>query len=175
MRSPEVILYMALRSIFPSCSMYTGRPSWINSALIINVERRDLCHLVCFVVILWIVLEDLRLLFVVEVPNQIVYLEFFPPFLTVHKPAVVSANGRKATRSAAYICFASSTSNFLARRNLSYQWQVSFWKLMLRHTTVYLPCIACPTSRCNLIALIACVVEIPERPALWLYVLDAHF
>ena len=92
MRSLEVILYMALRSIFPSCSMYTGRPSWRESALYLTIEHSFQYYLVGFVVVLRVVLEDLGLLLVTEIPDQVVDLKFFPPFLTIDEPTRVSIN-----------------------------------------------------------------------------------
>jgi len=45
------------------------------------------------VVILRVVLEDLGLLLVVEVPYKIVHLELFPPFFAINEPARTSAEG----------------------------------------------------------------------------------
>lgn len=47
--------------------------------------------LVGFVIILWIVLEDLGLLFIIEASNQFVNPEIFPPLLAVYKPRIFLA------------------------------------------------------------------------------------
>ena len=43
-------------------------------------------YLVCFVVVLWIVFEDLFLFFVVEVVWQSIHILVLSPFLAIHKP-----------------------------------------------------------------------------------------
>lgn len=45
-------------------------------------------YLVCFVVILWVVLEDLGLLFVIEIPYKVVNSKVCPPFLTLDEPEI---------------------------------------------------------------------------------------
>lgn len=49
------------------------------------VERDEL-YLVCFVVILWVVLEDFGFLFVLEIPYKVVHSKLFPPFLIFDEP-----------------------------------------------------------------------------------------
>ncbi len=48
-------------------------------------------YLIGFVVILWVVLEHLWLLCVVEVPHEIVYPEVLSPLLAFREPADYSA------------------------------------------------------------------------------------
>ena len=43
-------------------------------------------YLIGLVVVLWVVFEDLGLLGVLEVLDQVVEVEFFPPGLAVHEP-----------------------------------------------------------------------------------------
>jgi hypothetical protein len=45
-----------------------------------------MAYLVCLVIVLRVVLEDLRLLLVVEGANELVGAEFFPPLLTIDEP-----------------------------------------------------------------------------------------
>lgn len=47
-------------------------------------------------VVLRVVFEDLGLLFVVEVPHKVIYLEVFPPFLTLNEPGSISVHLRTA-------------------------------------------------------------------------------
>lgn len=47
--------------------------------------------LVGFVIILWIVFEDLRLLFIVEASNQFINTKIFPPLLAVYEPGILLA------------------------------------------------------------------------------------
>lgn len=69
-----------------------------------------------------IVLGDFSLLRVFKSANKVVYTtsKFFPPFLAVEEPENASMDiqiSHEYVR--AYICFACSTLNFLARRNLN--------------------------------------------------------
>lgn len=52
-------------------------------------------YLIGFVVILWVVAEDLWLFCVFETPHEIVYPEIFPPFLAFREPVDSSAMGGK--------------------------------------------------------------------------------
>lgn len=45
-------------------------------------------YLVRLVIILGIVFEHFRFLFVVEVPDEVVDTEFLPPFFAVNEPAI---------------------------------------------------------------------------------------
>jgi len=54
-------------------------------------------HLVGFVVVLWVVLEDTGLLCVIKIPHEIVYPEVLPPLLAIREPADSSAMGDKTT------------------------------------------------------------------------------
>ena len=47
-------------------------------------------HLVRFVIVLRVVLENPRLLFVIEGPYKLVDTEVFPPFFAVYEPGVFS-------------------------------------------------------------------------------------
>lgn len=49
-------------------------------------KKEKKANLVCLVVVLRIVLEDLGLLLVVEGANEVVGAEFFPPLLTIDEP-----------------------------------------------------------------------------------------
>jgi len=80
-------------------------------------------HLVGLVVVLWVVLEDLGSLLVVEIANKVVYTaaELSPPVFAVDEPGLCEypyEMGKPAL--SPYIFFASSTLNFRARRNRSY-------------------------------------------------------
>ena len=77
-------------------------------------------YLVDLMVILRVVLEDFRLLFVVKIANQVVRPEFFSPFFAIYEPDLVSAVVLLYRR-VANICFASSTLNLRARKNRSWQ------------------------------------------------------
>lgn len=50
-------------------------------------------------VVLWVILEDLRLFLVVEVPYKLVHAELFPPFLTLYEPATHLAFESRSSRS----------------------------------------------------------------------------
>ena len=41
-------------------------------------------------VVLWVVFEDIRLLFVIESPYKFVNTKVFPPFFAVYKPSMPS-------------------------------------------------------------------------------------
>lgn len=71
-------------------------------------------------VVLRVVLEDFRLLFVVKGPYELVDAKVFPPFFAVYKPRILPQLTAVDVNGIAYICFARSTLNFRARRNLSF-------------------------------------------------------
>lgn len=84
------------------------------------ITDSDELYLVCFVVILWVVLEDLWLLLVLEIPYKVVNSKFFPPFLTLDEPEALVQSTDYCYLGESHICFARSTLNFRARRNRSY-------------------------------------------------------
>ena len=43
-------------------------------------------HLVYFVIVLWVILKDLWLLFVIEGPYELVNTKVFSPFFAVYEP-----------------------------------------------------------------------------------------
>lgn len=69
---------------------------------------------------LWIVLGDFRFFFIIKVAYQLIDAEVFSPFLALDEPAVILAGAFTLYEYALYIFLASSTLNFLARRNRSY-------------------------------------------------------
>ena len=90
----------------------------------------DSAYLVCFVVVLWVVFEDLCFLLVVEVGHQSVdtSAECRSPLLAVEEPSYESSEATLVLRrnshemvADAYICFDSSTLNLRALKNLSYR------------------------------------------------------
>lgn len=70
--------------------MYTGLPSFEDVSLL-QWTRANCTYLVGFVVILRVVLENFLFLLIIERPDEVVYLEVFPPFLAIYKPAPISA------------------------------------------------------------------------------------
>jgi len=50
------------------------------------MENSKSIYLVGFVVVLRVVFEDLLLFWVVEVADEVIEVEFFPPFLAINKP-----------------------------------------------------------------------------------------
>lgn len=54
-------------------------------------------YLIGFVVILWVVLEDLWLLRVFEIPHEVVYPEILSPLLAIREPADSSAMGGRTS------------------------------------------------------------------------------
>ena len=72
--------------MLPSCSMYTGRPSWLSLVVGILVGNGGRIYFIGFVVVLRIVFENLRLLLVIEVADEPVEVEFLAPFLAVDEP-----------------------------------------------------------------------------------------
>ena len=70
-------------------------------------------------VILWVILEDFRLLFVIEGPYELVNIKVFSPFLAVYEPCILSQLTALGVRNSTYISFAWSTLNFRARKNRS--------------------------------------------------------
>ncbi len=68
--------------------MYTGRPSCNFIRLAPNTGSKPRpTHLVGFVVVLGVILEDFELLLVVEVPHKVIHSKILSPFLTVYEPA----------------------------------------------------------------------------------------
>lgn len=63
---------------------------------------------------------DFRFFLIIESADQLIDAKFFPPFLTLDEPATKSASIFTVCGYTLYIFFASSTLNFLARRNRSY-------------------------------------------------------
>lgn len=49
--------------------------------------RRKGKYFVRLVIVLWIVLEDLVLLGIIEIGNQVIEIELFPPGLAIDEPA----------------------------------------------------------------------------------------
>lgn len=41
-------------------------------------------------IVLWVVLEDLRLLYVIKCPYELVNTKVFPPFLAIYEPDIFS-------------------------------------------------------------------------------------
>lgn len=71
-------------------------------------------------VVLRIVLEDFRLLLVVEVPYEIVDAELLPPFFAIDEPRKASLyENTFQQRRVTYISLAKLTLNFLARKKRS--------------------------------------------------------
>lgn len=71
-------------------------------------------------IVLWVVVEDLRFLDVIERPYELIDAKVFSPFFAVYEPSVFSQLTALDVADSTYICFARSTLNFRARRNLSY-------------------------------------------------------
>lgn len=72
-------------------------------------------------VILRIVFEDFGFLLIFEIANQLIDAKVFSPFFAVDKPVVGLARILVASREQFHIFLASSTLNFLARKNRSYE------------------------------------------------------
>ena len=85
-RSEVVILYMAFKSMLPSCSIYTGRPSYHSISHLLVIGHGPCPYFICLVVILGVIFEDLGLLVVVEVAGEVIEVCFFAPLLAVHEP-----------------------------------------------------------------------------------------
>ena len=124
-------------------------------------------------VILRIVLEDFRLLLVVEIANQVVRPKFFPPYLAIYKPTIVLAM-IVSYRWVAYICFASSTLNLRARRNRSCQGLEMLVAVMVS-VLGDSPCTMYLIGLYSLLVLAVSVIERLEHLALVWCDLDARF
>ncbi len=60
-------------------------------------------NLVGLVVVLWVVLEDLRLLLVIKVANKVIEPKVIPPLLTIDEPILnVSASSEEAEKGRFY-------------------------------------------------------------------------
>jgi hypothetical protein len=71
--------------MLPNCSIYTGRPSCNFVSHFLGWWPGRL-YFIGLVVVLRVVLKDLGLLMVVEIPSEVIQVDFFAPLLAVDEP-----------------------------------------------------------------------------------------